>query len=95
MVIVSKPITAVLYLIGLYISTSILFLILGAEFLSIILIIIYVGAVVILFIFVIMMLNVRIVEVYNTIINYIPIGIFLGFVFFLEIIYLIYRDLGI
>lgn len=96
LVIISKnSVTSVLYLIGAYILTSFLFLILGAEFLSIILIIIYVGAVSILFIFVIMMLNVRVVEVYNTIINYIPIGLFIGCFFFSELMYMIYMDFGI
>jgi len=95
LVIVSKnSVTSVLYLIGAYILTSFLFLILGAEFLSIILVIIYVGAVSILFVFVIMMLNVRMVEVYNTIMNYIPIGLFIGCFFFGEILYMVYMDFG-
>jgi NADH:ubiquinone oxidoreductase subunit 6 (subunit J) len=95
LVIISKnSVTSVLYLIGAYVLTSFIFLILGAEFLSIILVIIYVGAVSILFIFVIMMLNVRVVEVYNTIINYIPIGLFIGCFFFGELMYMIYIDFG-
>ena len=95
LVIVTKnAITSVLYLIGVYILTSFLFLIVGAEFLSIILVIIYVGAVAILFIFVIMMLNIRIVEVYNTLINYLPIGILIAGFYCAGIIYMIYSDLG-
>ena len=69
-------------------------MILGAEFLSIILIIIYVGAVAILFIFVIMMLNIRVVEVYNTLINYLPIGILIAGFYFAGIIYMIHSDFG-
>jgi NADH:ubiquinone oxidoreductase subunit 6 (subunit J) len=49
---------------GVYILVSIYFFLLGAEFLSIVLIIVYVGAVSILFIFVIMMLNVRLLNLY-------------------------------
>jgi NADH-quinone oxidoreductase subunit J len=64
-------------------------MILGAEFLSIILIIIYVGAVAILFIFVIMMLNIRVVEVYNSLINYLPIGVLIAGFYFMGIIYMI------
>lgn len=94
-VILSKnPIASVLFLMGVYICTSIVLLILGAEFVAIILIIIYVGAVSILFIFVIMLLNVRIVEVYTTIIHYIPIGLFIGCFFFGEVIFMILNDYG-
>jgi NADH-quinone oxidoreductase subunit J len=95
MVIVSKPITAVLYLIGLYLSVSILLLLTGAEFVAVIIVVLYVGAIIILLIFVIMRLNVRIGDVYNTVISYIPLGIFLGIVFFIEVLYFIYRDLGL
>lgn len=49
----NNAVTSILFLIGSYILTSFMFLILGAEFLSIMLVIIYVGAVAILFIFVI------------------------------------------
>ena len=91
----NKSITSILFLISSYVLTSFLFLILGAEFVAIILIIIYVGAVAILFIFVIMMLNVRVVEVYNSIIYYLPIGLFLGLFFLIEIIYMIIKDFGI
>lgn len=94
-VIVTKnPITSVLFLIGVYILTSFLFMILGAEFLSIILVIIYVGAVAILFIFVIMMLNIRIVEVYNTLINYLPVGLLIAGFYFIGILYMIHCDFG-
>lgn len=88
----NNPITAVLYLISVYISCSILFLILGAEFVAILLVLIYVGAVAILFIFVIMMLNQRVVVTYYSLINYLPLGLSVGFFFFLEILYIIYID---
>lgn len=91
----NKSITSILFLISSYVLTSFLFLILGAEFVAIMLIIIYVGAVAVLFIFVIMMLNVRVVEVYNSIIYYLPIGLFLGIFFLIEIIYMIINDFGV
>jgi len=95
LVILSKnSVTSVLYLIGIYICTSICFLILGAEFLAILLVIVYVGAVSILFIFVVMMLNLRILEVYQTTVTYLPIGLFFGFFFMFEIIYMIQVDIG-
>jgi len=60
MVIISpNPIHAVLYLICLFVSTALLFLLLGAEFLGLLLIIVYVGAIAVLFLFVVMMLNIN------------------------------------
>jgi NADH:ubiquinone oxidoreductase subunit 6 (subunit J) len=64
----------------------------GAEFLAILIIIIYIGAISILFLFVIMMLNLRIVEVYNSLINIFPLGIFLGIFFFFEFFFLLEKN---
>lgn len=96
LVIISKnSVTSVIFLISTYLLTSIFFLLLGSEFLAILLIIVYVGAVSILFIFVVMMLNLRLVEVYNTLVTYLPIGSFLGLFFMLETLYIIKTDLNI
>lgn len=92
-IITSKnTIISILLLINIYLITSICYLIIGAEFLALTLIIVYVGAISILFLFIVMMLNLRIVEVYDTLINYIPIGSFIGFFFSFEITYLIDKD---
>jgi NADH:ubiquinone oxidoreductase subunit 6 (subunit J) len=92
-IITSKnTITSILLLINIYIITAICYLIIGAEFLALTLIIVYVGAISILFLFIVMMLNLRIVEVYDTFITYVPIGCFIGFFFSFEIIYLIDKD---
>lgn len=89
MIIISKnSITSVLYLICVFLLTALTTLLLGAELLSVLLIIIYIGAISILFLFVIMMLNLRIVEVYNSIVSYFPIGIFLGIYFFFSFFFL-------
>src|SRR6185312_15348128 len=93
MIIISKnSITSVLYLICVFLLTALTTLLLGAELLSVLLIIIYIGAISILFLFVIMMLNLRIVEVYNSIVSYFPIGIFLGIYFFFFFFLLIKKD---
>jgi NADH-quinone oxidoreductase subunit J len=95
LIITSKnSITSVLYLILVFILNSLCFLLLGAEFLSILIIIIYIGAISILFLFVIMMLNLRIVEVYNTLITYFPIASFLSIFFFFEFIYILKNDIN-
>jgi len=88
-----NSISSILALILIYVLVAILFLILGAEFLAILLIIVYVGAISILFLFVIMMLNLRIIEVKNIIFNYFPISLFIFIHFILLILYIIYYDL--
>lgn len=93
MIISSKnAITSVLYLISVFLLSALCFLLLGAEFLSVLLIIIYVGAISILFLFVIMMLNLRIVEVYSSLINFFPVGCLLGILLYFFFIYLINLD---
>lgn len=87
-----NPVTSVLYLINVFVLSSLSLLLLGAEFLSILIIIIYVGAISILFLFVIMMLNLRIVEIYSSLIKSFSVGSFLGFFFFLEFFFLIKYD---
>lgn len=65
---------------------------LGAEFLFVLLVVVYVGAVAILFLFVIMLLNLRVVESYNTLYNYLPIGLFVGFYFLLFVLFFLSVD---
>lgn len=95
-IIISKnAIKSVLFLVSTYVLTSICFLLLGAEFVAILLAIVYIGAIAILFIFVIMMLNLRILEVYNSRVTYLPIGVFTALIFFFELFYLSYIDFGL
>jgi len=83
-----NPINSVISLILVYIITSILFILLGADFLAIILVIIYVGAISVLFLFVVMMLNLRLVIVKDTLRTHLPVGCFIGLLIILEVIYL-------
>lgn len=87
-----NPVISMLYLVVVFLQSSILFLLLGAEFLFVLFLIVYVGAVAILFLFVIMLLNLRVVESYNTFYNYMPIGLFVGFYFLLFIIFFLSTD---
>tara|TARA_B100000749_G_scaffold280523_1_gene277092 strand:- start:104 stop:472 length:369 start_codon:yes stop_codon:yes gene_type:complete len=82
-----NAIYSVFFLILCFIFSSIIFLFFGAEFIALLLLVIYVGAISILFLFVIMMLNLRIVELYNTFLNYLPVGAFFGFFLFVEVFY--------
>ena len=93
MVIFSKqPISSVLFLIFSFINASGLFLLAGAEFLALIIVIVYVGAVAVLFLFVIMMLDFNPDTIKQETRKYLPVGLFIGFVLFLEIILMMYSS---
>lgn len=90
----NNPIVAILCLISVYILTSIYFFILGAEFIAIVLIIVYVGAISILFIFVVMLLNVRLITILSNRYKYFMLfGFFLGIFISLEFYYVLFFDL--
>jgi NADH-quinone oxidoreductase subunit J len=75
MVIAAKnPVHSVLFLILAFVNASGLFMLLGAEFLAMILIVVYVGAVAVLFLFVVMMLDVDFAELRQGFLDYLPIG---------------------
>ena len=87
MVIVSRnPVHSVLYLILAFVNASGLFVLLGAEFLAMILVIVYVGAVAVLFLFVIMMLDVDFVELREGFLEYLPVGLVIGAIFLAELL---------
>ena len=79
MVIVSRnPVHSVLFLILAFVNASGLFVLMGAEFLAMILVVVYVGAVAVLFLFVIMMLDVDFTELREGFLEYLPIGLVIG-----------------
>ncbi len=86
MVIAAKnPVHSVLYLILTFVSASGLFVMMGAEFLAMILIVVYVGAVAVLFLFVVMMLDVDFAELKQGALQYLPIGLLIGGIFLAEL----------
>jgi NADH-quinone oxidoreductase subunit J len=86
LVILSRnPVHSVLFLILAFFNSAGLFVLLGAEFLAMILVIVYVGAVAVLFLFVVMMLDINFVELRQGFQRYLPIGAMIGFVLFLEL----------
>src|ERR1700753_1916984 len=90
MVVLSRnPVHSVLFLILAFVNASGLFVLMGAEFLAMILIVVYVGAVAVLFLFVIMMLDVDFAELREGFIEYLPIGIVIGGVFMVELLLLV------
>jgi NADH-quinone oxidoreductase subunit J len=87
MVIVSRnPVHSVLYLILAFVNASGLFVLMGAEFLAMILIVVYVGAVAVLFLFVIMMLDVDFAELREGFLEYMPVGLVIGGIFLFELL---------
>src|ERR1700681_2268178 len=87
MVIASRnPVHSVLFLILAFVNAAALFVLMGAEFLAMILIVVYVGAVAVLFLFVVMMLDVDFAELREGFLNYLPVGALVGLVFLVELI---------
>jgi NADH-quinone oxidoreductase subunit J len=87
MVISSRnPVHSVLFLILAFVNSAGLFMLAGAEFLALILIVVYVGAVAVLFLFVVMMLDVDFASMRQGFLQYMPIGIVIGLIMFLELL---------
>jgi NADH-quinone oxidoreductase subunit J len=86
MVIASRnPVHSVLFLILAFVNAAGLFLLMGAEFLAMILVVVYVGAVAVLFLFVVMMLDVDFAELRQGFLQYLPIGLIIGFIFLVQL----------
>tara|TARA_Y100001970_G_scaffold170698_1_gene208618 strand:+ start:997 stop:1581 length:585 start_codon:yes stop_codon:yes gene_type:complete len=86
MVISSKnPVHSVLFLILCFVNSAGLFVLLGAEFLAMILVVVYVGAVAVLFLFVVMMLEINFIKMREGFLQYLPLGIILGIVLIIEL----------
>ena len=86
MVIASRnPVHSVLFLILAFFNAAALFILLGAEFLALILLIVYVGAVAVLFLFVVMMLDIDFVELKRGALQYLPLGGLIGIVLVAEL----------
>jgi NADH-quinone oxidoreductase subunit J len=87
MVIASRnPVHSVLFLILAFVNASGLFILMGAEFLGMMLIVVYVGAVAVLFLFVIMMLDVDFAELRQGFLNYMPFGMLIGAIVLAELL---------
>ncbi|WP_315833012.1 NADH-quinone oxidoreductase subunit J [Bradyrhizobium prioriisuperbiae] len=87
MVIASRnPVHSVLFLILAFVNASGLFILMGAEFLAMILVVVYVGAVAVLFLFVIMMLDVDFAELRQGFLEYLPVGLLIGAIFLAELL---------
>ena len=81
-----NPVHSVLFLILAFFNAAALFVLLGAEFLALILVIVYVGAVAVLFLFVVMMLDINFVELRQGFLQYLPIGALVGLMLLVELV---------
>jgi NADH-quinone oxidoreductase subunit J len=81
-----NPVHSVLFLILAFVNSAGLFMLLGAEFLAMILVVVYVGAVAVLFLFVVMMLDVDFVELRQGFLSYLPVGGLIGVVLLAELL---------
>ena len=84
-----NPVHSVLFLIIAFVNASGLFILLGAEFLAMILIVVYVGAVAVLFLFVVMMLDVDFAELRQGFLNYLPVGFLVGAILLAELLFIV------
>jgi NADH-quinone oxidoreductase subunit J len=80
-----NPVHAVLFLILAFVNAAGLFLLMGAEFLAMLLVVVYVGAVMVLFLFVVMMLDVDFAELRQGFLQYLPMGALVSAIFFVEL----------
>ncbi len=95
MVITAKnPVHSVLFLILAFFNASGLFILLSAEFIAMLTVIVYVGAVAVLFLFVVMMLNINFSSIQRNFIKYLPIGLVVSLIILTELIMVIKGALG-
>ena len=93
MVVVSRnPVFSVLFLILAFFNAAGLFVLIGAEFIAMLLVVVYVGAVAVLFLFVVMMLDINFAEMRAGFQKYLPLGLIVGGILVLELVAAIYGD---
>ena len=92
-----SPVTAVLHLILAFSNAAMIWMLLGAEFLALLLVLVYVGAVMVLFLFVVMMLDVKMEVLRAGVKTYLPVGLVVGLVMVLEMSFVLatsWSDVG-
>jgi NADH-quinone oxidoreductase subunit J len=87
-----NPVHSVLFLILAFLNSAGLFILLGAEFLAMILVIVYVGAVAVLFLFVVMMLDIDFAELRSGFMRYLPIGAVIGLILLFELVLVVFAN---
>jgi NADH:ubiquinone oxidoreductase subunit 6 (subunit J) len=88
-----NPVHSVLFLILVFCNVSGLMLLVDLDFFAMIFLVVYVGAIAVLFLFVVMMLDIRLAEIQENALRYLPIGGLIGLIFFLEVFVILDKDL--
>lgn len=88
-----NPVHSVLFLILVFCNAAGLLILLGLDFFAMIFLVVYVGAIAVLFLFVVMMLNIKLAEINENTLRYLPIGGLIGIIFLLEIFLIVDSDL--
>lgn len=88
-----NPVHSVLFLILVFFNVAGLLILLGLDFFAMIFLVVYVGAIAVLFLFVVMMLNIKLAEINEKRLRYLPIGGLLGILFLFEIFCIVDNDL--
>jgi NADH-quinone oxidoreductase subunit J len=89
-----SPVTAVLFLILAFGNASMIWMLLGAEFLSLLLVLVYVGAVMVLFLFVVMMLDIKMEVLREGMRTYLPLGLIIALVMVVEMSFVLMQSWG-
>lgn len=92
---VKNPVHSVLFLMLVFVNASGLLILLGTDFLALIFIMVYVGAIAVLFLFVIMMLNIKMIEWTEFLYRYLPMGVLLWVMLIIELYWLFQKDFGV
>jgi len=88
---VRNPVHAAMYLVLTFFTCAAIWLLLEAEFLAITLVLVYVGAVMVLFLFVVMMLDINVEPLREGFVKYLPVGILVGLIMLVEMVFLLGR----
>ena len=84
-----NPVHSVFFLILAFFNAAGLFVLAGAEFLAMIMVIVYVGAVAVLFMFVVMMIDINVVRLREGFLQYLPVGVLVGLILLIELIFIV------
>lgn len=87
---VRNPVHAALFLVFTFVQSAVLWLLIEAEFLAIVLVLVYVGAVMVLFLFVVMMLDVNVEELRKGFMRYLPVGVLVALIVVVEIVHVVW-----
>lgn len=94
MVIRSKnPVHSVLFLILVFCNAAGLLILLDLDFFAMIFLVVYVGAIAVLFLFVVMMLHIKLTEIHENVLRYLPVGGLIGLIFLVEVLLVVENDL--